>query len=446
MLAGEGPLYVRELMDWGARFDLEPDGAPSLAIEGAHSARRVLHARDATGREIGGVLWRRASSLPGITVHAHARVMDLVVEDGRCCGARFIDADGRLREARAGAVLLATGGAGQIYRETTNPGVATGDGVAMGFRAGASVADLEFVQFHPTALKVEGQPRFLLSEALRGEGARLINADGEPFVTRYETAGDLASRDRVSRAIAREEARTARPVFLSLRQLDPAYVHARFPLITEACRRAGLDLATDPIPVGPAAHYMMGGVQTDLEGRTTLPGLYAAGEVACTGVHGANRLASNSLLEGLVFGARAGRAMKREGAGRALLAGAEGRRPGGADAPVLPPVERIRDAMWRNVGLFRKRAALQEAVDLLEEPWRSVDAHLRRGGGFDAQQWRAANLLTVARLIARAALRREESRGAHYRDDFPRRNDINWNRRVTETIDQQEQAIGRPDR
>ena len=212
--------------------------------------------------------------------------------------------------ARANLVLLATGGAGQVYRETTNPHVATGDGVAMAYRAGAAVADLEFVQFHPTALSVPNQPRFLLSEALRGEGARLLNADGEAFMARYDPAGDLAPRDRVSRAIAREVERTGRPVFLSLEHLDPDFVHERFPLISDACRLAGLDLARDPVPVGPAAHYVMGGVRTDLDGRTTIAGLYAAGEVACTGVHGANRLASNSLLEGLVFGARAGRAMR----------------------------------------------------------------------------------------------------------------------------------------
>lgn len=296
VLVEDGPRYVRELIEWGARFDRDPQGNPALAIEGAHSRRRVLHARDATGREMGSVLWRRASALSNVTTEAHTRVVDLLVDQGRCAGACFVGSDGELHEARARAVLLATGGAGQVYRETTNPAVATGDGIAMAYRAGAAVADLEFVQFHPTALKVEGQPRFLLSEALRGEGAQLLNADGEAFVTRYESAGDLASRDRVSRAIAREEARTGRPVFLSLRRLHPGYVHERFPLIAAACRRAGLDLARDPIPVCPAAHYVIGGVLTDLDGRTTLPGLFAAGEVACTGVHGANRLASNSLL------------------------------------------------------------------------------------------------------------------------------------------------------
>jgi L-aspartate oxidase len=304
----DGPRYVRELMDWGAAFDRGPGGAPELALEAAHSARRVLHARDATGREIGRALWERVSPMPNVRVHSHARAVSLVVDGGRCVGAEFLHDEGTRASARAGCTLLATGGAGQVFSETTNPPVATGDGVAIAYRAGAAVADLEFVQFHPTALKVPGQPRFLLSEALRGEGARLVNASGEAFMARYDPAGDLAPRDRVARAIVREAQRTGGDVFLTLDRLDPAFVHARFPLISEACRRAGLDLATDRIPVGPAAHYMMGGVVTDVDGRTTMPGLFAAGEVACTGVHGANRLASNSLLEGLVFGARAGAA------------------------------------------------------------------------------------------------------------------------------------------
>lgn len=442
VLVETGPHYVRELIEWGAQFDRDADGTPALAIEGAHSARRVLHARDATGREIGRTLWHRASTLPGVTVQAHARVVDLIVEDGRCAGACFIGPDGALHEALADAVLLATGGAGQVYRETTNPTVATGDGVAMAFRAGAAVTDLEFVQFHPTALKIEGQSRFLLSEALRGEGARLINTAGEAFVERYEAAGDLASRDRVSRAIAREEERTGGPVYLSLQQMDADYVHTRFPLISEACRRAGLDLARDPIPVGPAAHYVMGGVETDLDGRTTLPGLFAAGEVACTGVHGANRLASNSLLEGLVFGARAGAAMKGDAVNN--NEGSSSRTPRSAQAPGHEPRKPralepwapgnldVRDVMWRQVGLFRDASRLREALQQLEPAWRKADARVREGARFDLEGWRAVNVLTVAWLIARAALRREESRGAHYRDDYPRRDDINWQKRVTD--------------
>jgi L-aspartate oxidase len=452
VLVEDGPRYVRELIAWGARFDRAPDGEPALAIEGAHSARRVLHAHDATGREIGRVLWERASALPGVTTCDHSRVVELLVETegGRCAGARFLSDDGALAVARASLVLLATGGAGQVYSETTNPHVATGDGVAMAYRAGAAVADLEFVQFHPTALSVPDQPRFLLSEALRGEGARLLNADGEPFMTRYHPAGDLAPRDRVSRAIVREAERTGQPVFLSLEHLDADYVHDRFPLISDACRLAGLDLARDRIPVGPAAHYVMGGVRTDLDGRTTIPGLYAAGEVACTGVHGANRLASNSLLEGLVFGARAGKAMRDERADVRTFTRSKVKTPSGEGLIPASTLEGSSDRtselsnvgalelstlMWREVGLFRDRAGLERALAVLEPAWRALDGRLRDGPPLDAAGWRTASILTVGRLIARAALRREESRGGHYRSDFPDRDDVHWKRRVTETGD-----------
>jgi L-aspartate oxidase len=329
-------------------------------------------------------------------------------------------------------VLLATGGAGQVYSDTTNPLVATGDGVAMAYRAGARVADLEFFQFHPTALDVPGQPRFLLSEALRGEGARLLNSYGEPFMTRYDPAGDLAPRDRVARAIVRESARTSGKVTLSLEHLDHDFVRTRFPRIAAACQLAGLDLARDRIPVGPAAHYMMGGVQTDLDGRTTVAGLFAAGEVACTGVHGANRLASNSLLEGLVFGARAGRAMAQSrqasGSGEPEEAG----RPSASTPWSLPTDTSIQSLMWRHVGLFRDRQGLETALAELEPASRALEGRLQTGEPLDASQWRTASLLTTARLIARAALRREESRGGHYRSDFPKRDDIHWKRRESE--------------
>lgn len=441
VLVEDGPRFVRELMSWGVQFDLGPGGEPALAMEGAHSARRVLHAHDATGREIGRVLWTRASGLPGLTTYDHARVVDLIIEDGRCVGARFLAADGALSVARAHVVLLATGGAGQVYRETTNPHVATGDGVAMAYRAGAAVIDLEFVQFHPTALMVPGQPRFLLSEALRGEGARLVNADGEAFMERYDPAGDLAPRDRVSRAIVRESTRTGRPVYLSLERLDPDFVHERFPLISDACRRAGLDLARDRVPVGPAAHYVMGGVQTDLDGRTTIPGLYAAGEVACTGVHGANRLASNSLLEGLVFGARAGCAMReQQRAGGAGVPGANTRPSPAAEgqnaARALADAAELSTVLWQDVGLFRDREGLTRALEVFEPAWQALERRLRAGQPLAPAEWRTASIITVGRLIARAALRREESRGGHYRSDFPDRDDINWKRRVSETREQ----------
>jgi L-aspartate oxidase len=431
VLVGDGPRYVRELMEWGAAFDLDADGRPELAIEGAHSARRVLHAHDATGREIARVLWQKVSGLPGVTTFAHARAVDLVVHpESGCVGAEFLLEDGRTDVATAGAILLATGGAGQVFSDTTNPPVATGDGVAMAFRAGARVVDLEFVQFHPTALRVEGQPRFLLSEALRGEGARLINATGEPFMRRYDPAGDLAPRDRVARAIERERERTGRPVSLSLAHLDAAFVHRRFPLLAEACARAGLDLARDPIPVGPAAHYVMGGVETDVDGATSVPGLYAAGEVACTGVHGANRLASNSLLEGLVFGARAGHAMARLARRREMSPPIVAARTAERAADDGELTREIQALMWRHVGLFRDAAGLQTALEVLERQWSARGA--LRPATIDG--CRTSSILTVARLIARAALRRTESRGGHFRADYPERDDINWNRRISEEL------------
>ena len=424
VLVEHGPHDVRELIEWGARFDLAADGRPALGREAAHSVRRVLHAGDATGREIGRVLWERVRALASVDTIDHALVTEVIVEGGIAGGVRYFDAAGRGHEVRARATLLATGGAGQVFSDTTNPAVATGDGIALGFDAGARLADLEFVQFHPTALNLAGAPRFLISEALRGEGARLVNVRGEPFMTRYHPAGDLAPRDVVARSIIRESEASGGPVFLTLAHLDARFVTGRFPTIAAMCAQIGLDLARDPIPVGPAAHYIMGGVDTDEWGRTSLPGLYAAGEVACTGLHGANRLASNSLLEGLVFGARAAQAMTE--APRAAPLKSD--RVGTGDCPPsrLPRLSRqptapdeIRALMWRAVGLFRTRQGLAAAVEALERA--SVPA-----SPATAEEWRQCNLVTVARLVARAALRREESRGGHFRADFPERDDLHW--------------------
>ena len=426
LLVGDGPRYVRELLDWGARFDRDADGKPSLGREGAHSVRRVLHARDATGREIARVLWNRVAAHPRIRVLDDALAIDLMVRREACTGAAFVDASGTRHTAEAGVTLLATGGAGQAFRETTNPAIATGDGIAMAFRAGAVISDLEFVQFHPTVMNVPGSPRFLLSEALRGEGAALVNAAGERFMERYEPAGDLASRDLVSRAMVREAERTGAPVYLTLAHLDPGYVRVRFPTIADACRQAGLDLAVDPIPVSPAAHYVMGGVETDVDGRTSVAGLFAAGEVACTGVHGANRLASNSLLEGLVFGARAAAAMTQPAkpAARRAVAVHEVK-PQPADAPV-PGESEVRDLMWRHVGLLRDRPGLDAAARTLRPWWSAVRSTAAASGAVDRALRRLESLVTVALLITLAAARREESRGAHFRADYPRRDDGRW--------------------
>jgi L-aspartate oxidase len=303
--------------------------------------------------------------------------------------------------------------------------------VALAYHAGARLADLEFVQFHPTALLLEGAPRFLISEALRGEGARLVNAHGDPFMDRYHPDAELAPRDVVARAIVRESDATGGPVALTLAHLDPARVRSRFPGIAAMCAGLGLDLATDRIPVGPAAHYLMGGIETDVWGRTSVRGLFAAGEVACTGVHGANRLASNSLLEGLVFGARAAEAMMQTGGSTpslrdgwrlaAPLASTAGYNGGDTS------IGRARDVMWRSVGLFRSASGLTEAARYFDRAYLNARALMNdpaaRG---DADAWRALNLLTVSRLIAHAARRREESRGGHFREDFPRRDDLHW--------------------
>jgi L-aspartate oxidase len=321
-------------------------------------------------------------------------------------------------------VVLATGGAGALYLHTTNPAVATGDGMAMAYRAGAELADMEFVQFHPTALNLEGAPRFLLSEALRGEGGVLRNEAGRRFMPRYHDAAELAPRDVVTRSIVAEMERTAtRSAYLDMTAFDAARLRRRFPKIYRTCLRYGLDLAREPIPVSPAAHYVMGGVRTDLEGRTTLAGLYAAGEVACTGVHGANRLASNSLLEGLVFGARAGRAAAEDSGGappRAAeaagdeVAAAAASDAGRASAAAGAVRKRVRRLMWERVGILRTRAGLERALKEFAE---IAGAPLLAG---------PRNFVTVAALIARSALWREESRGGHYRLDFPERDDARW--------------------
>src|SRR5271168_5346580 len=311
VLVSAGPERVEELLEWGTSFDRAGKSGELLRTrEAAHSLSRILHANgDATGREIAVSLLRHARAIPPIELVEWTTSVDLLVDGGRVVGATLLDGEGGLRVVQARAVLLASGGAGQVYSDTTNPAVATGDGIAMAYRAGAAVSDMEFYQFHPTAFSAPGAPRFLLSEALRGEGAFLVNAKGERFMERYHPLLELAPRDVVARAITREG--MDGPVYLDMRH-EGKDLRARFPGISAFLAKYQLELARDLVQVRPAAHYLMGGVRTDVHGRTSLPGLYAAGEVACTGVHGANRLASNSLLEGLVFGALAAETMVAE--------------------------------------------------------------------------------------------------------------------------------------
>jgi L-aspartate oxidase len=428
VLVEEGPARVEELLGWDTHFDRYATGELMLTREGAHSRNRILHANgDATGREIGRALLARASATPGITLLPWTLLTDLITSDGRVVSATLLDENGEIRTVHARSVLLASGGAGQVYSDTTNPAVATGDGIAAALAAGAELADMEFYQFHPTALSLSGVPRFLLSEALRGEGAWLVNAAGERFMHRYHPLLELAPRDVVARAITREGMGTrpgeTLPVYLDMRHVTSVDPDARFPGISAFLHQHGLDLARDLIPVRPAAHYLMGGVRTDVDGRTSLPGLYAAGEVACTGVHGANRLASNSLLEGLVFGARAAEAMRRE-SGDPVKAEVRASLP--TSDVSLPPVEeairRLQQQMWEHAGLLRD-AELLRSIDLAEAT--------RYANAIPSSQWtrreyEARSLARVARAIVVCALAREESRGAHYRNDFPQRDDARF--------------------
>jgi L-aspartate oxidase len=463
LLVEEGPKYITQLIEWGTEFDR---AGTKLAFtrEAAHSRSRILHAHgDSTGREISRALLARAHALPHLHLRAHAFTTGLILENGRVVGLRFLDEnDGSLHEVRAGAVLLATGGLGQLYRETTNPAVATGDGMAIAYEAGAVLSDMEFVQFHPTALAIKGAPRFLLSEALRGEGGILRNINLERFMKRYAEAQELAPRDVVARAIVSEMHRTnAQHVYLDMTAKSAEFLQKRFPRIYATCLGHGLDLASDLAPVCPAAHYMMGGVKTDPWGRTSLPGLYAAGETADTGVHGANRLASNSLLEGLVFGARAGDAMIKDAPGRRHrpdhLPGSpapkpsahpsnsghapHGSRPAAAAASPDPSLlAQIRDVMWRHVGILRSAKELSATLSQLENmelPQVAVATQSQHSAAGSSHgpavatkkvslaraDYELLNLHCLATLISRSALAREESRGSHYRSDFPYRDD-----------------------
>ncbi len=419
VLTSDAPDRIADLIRMGVTFDTL-QGEIALAREGAHSVARVLHAGgDATGAHI-------ELTLAGLARMSRVRVLeyclatDILLEDGRAVGVRTLDTRTRTREEfRGRSIVLATGGAGRLFKYTTNPDVATGDGVALAYRAGARIADMEFYQFHPTALHLPGSPPFLISEAVRGEGAILRNTWGEAFMGKYHPQAELAPRDVVARALLEEMRRTkADHVLLDITHLPSRRVAARFPSIYRFCLDRGLDMAATPIPVAPAAHYMMGGVQTNTWGESSIPGLYACGEAACVGVHGANRLASNSLLETLVFGKRV--VERTQGVGdadavnwrqvRLSLPRRHGL-PRGAAPPLT--LAALQDGLWDNVGVIRHEAGLREMAELLAYWERESPPPA------DRASYELANLVLLARLMTEAALARCESRGAHYRTDFP---------------------------
>ncbi|MSR59780.1 MAG: L-aspartate oxidase [Planctomycetaceae bacterium] len=425
MVIQEAPARITELIEWGAVFDTE-NGELALTQEGGHSHRRVAHALgDATGKEVMRALIARARGLPHAEYWEQTFIVDLLTHEGACRGALVWNKEHGKTIIWAKQTILATGGAGQIFRETTNPTIATADGHAVAFRAGAELRDMEFMQFHPTVLYIAGSSRHLISEAVRGEGAYLRDCTGSRFMADYSPQLELAPRDEVSHAIAMQMEKTRHScVYLDLSHLSPKLVRERFPHIGKVCAEFGLDITRDLIPVRPGAHYMIGGATVDAEGRTSVPGLWAAGEVTSSGLHGANRLASNSLLEGLVFGRSAGRGAAERAA--AL--------PDNFSALPLtsdwPPIERPDDdkldlvdlrnslgtEMWRDVGIQRDQAGLESAEKQVEFWTRYVAAREFA----DPRGWELQNMLLVSQLMIAGALRRTESRGTHFRRDYPK--------------------------
>ncbi|MEW5806776.1 MAG: L-aspartate oxidase [Acidobacteriota bacterium] len=435
VMVEEGPKYITELIEWGTEFDREGTRL-AFTMEAAHSKRRILHAHgDATGREIVRALLKKASFFEKIKFYQRTFSIDLIIENGACIGLYFIEeGNSEIRSILTKGVLLATGGAGMVYRETTNPPQATGDGMAIAYLAGAEMMDMEFVQFHPTSLYLPDTPRFLLSESLRGEGAYLRNMEYKRFMEDYHPKKELAPRDVVSRSIIMEleKTKTSR-IYLDISHLPASYLRDRFPRIFNTCLTYGIDISKDLIPVHPSAHYFMGGVKTDLCGRTSIRGLYAAGEVACTGVHGANRLASNSLLEGLVFGARAGETMLKDLKGKETPEGTSAKLHSLSfdEADAGSVFTNVRDCTWRKVGIIRNGERLKAAIEELD----ALGSQLRRTN-MSRRGLEARNVLIVAKLIASAALKREESRGGHCRSDFPSRDDAHWKVHSIQRIDE----------
>lgn len=429
MVVREAPRRIGELIDWGTHFD-RIEGRVALGLEGGHSHARIVHALgDATGREVMRAVIDQTRTRPNVRIWQNSFTVDLVTVDGRCRGALVWDRKRGLSLVWARATVLASGGAGALYRETTNPPIATGDGHALAYRAGAELKDMEFMQFHPTVLYIAGSSRHLLTEALRGEGAYLRDRLGLRFMPEYHPQAELAPRDDVARAITAQMLKTAHPcVYMDLSHLNADAVRGRFPGIDRVCKGFGLDITKDRIPVRPGAHYMIGGASVDLDGRTTLPGLWAAGEVASSGLHGANRLASNSLLEGLVYGARAAEDIAGE-LDRGDEPSADDRlevpsiaacrsSPPATDLPALDPVdirESLRALLWRKVGITRDEQGLAEAGEQVDF-W---SRYVLNQTFAEPTGWTLQNMLTVARLMIDFARERRESRGVHLRVDHP---------------------------
>lgn len=431
-VVSEAPQRIAELVQWGTQFDRTGDEL-ALSREGGHGRDRIAHALgDATGKEVIRAVAERTQAAANVNIWEHTFTVDLLTDDGACRGALVWNRQHGKTFIWAKQTIVATGGAGQLYRETTNPDVATADGMALAYRAGAQLRDMEFMQFHPTVLYIAGSSRDLITEAMRGAGAHLIDRFGHRFMPEYDPRAELAPRDVVSRAIVSQMEKTRHPnVYLTLTHLDADRIRARFPGIAAICAKFNIDITRDRIPVRPGAHYMMGGVTVDLEGRTTVPGLWAAGEVSSSGLHGANRLASNSLLEALVYGAHVG-----EGASLAAAETSDSFHPlpleNARSEPCQQPLDLgdIRNAlkalMWRNMGVRRDAEGLGEARENIEQWCRYVLAHqFARPLG-----WELQNMLCIARLMIHAALARQETRGCHVRTDFPQRDDEHWNRHI----------------
>jgi L-aspartate oxidase len=430
VLVNEAAENIEILCRYGVNFDRTEDHQLAFSREAAHSKNRIIHTGDATGKEVCDTLIHAVLKCGNVKIFERTFAIDILTEDNKCLGLLVYDEDAASFSIMASdMVICASGGYGQLYNYTTNPPVATGDGAALAYRAGCKLMDLEFVQFHPTVLYHPENRSFLISEAVRGEGAILVNSKGERFMPKYHSMAELAPRDVVSRAIFREIQRTGfSHVFLDISHKEPEFIKNRFPTIYRTCMKYGIDITKDRIPVAPAEHYCMGGIRTDVNGRTNIEGFYACGEAACNGIHGANRLASNSLLEGLVFGKRI-----------ALEANRRVLNKQGRKAKALPVIKHeclftepmkdagalklsLRKLMTENVGIIRNEEKLREALQHIAE----IKDRIQGKAYTDIEHWELVNMLTLSELVVKSALMRKESRGAHYRTDYPQTDDINW--------------------